>query len=134
MSTENNELKSVRNFLLWVLFLCAVFSAIAWLLHRSVQATDTGLIRYQEFQEVYSTVGKINIDLCNIQNVPEDDKMFKDFSKSQQIIALKSNLNRWITEYNAKSSLVNFNMWKSKDLPRTLAQAQFSCVTTEMSR
>ena len=66
-------------------------------------------------------------NLCNIKDIPETDKMFDQFSKTSQQIALKSKMNRWIEDYNAKSKMWNRSLWKSNKLPYQLSSADFSC-------
>ena len=122
------EIKIFKNLYLWLIVVVLAISTITWVATRSVQVVDTGLIRYQEFQEIYNTTKQINDNICNLIVLKDDDKMFKDFSKSQQVLALKSNMNRWIAEYNAKSSLINFSVWKSDTLPQVLNVNQFSCL------
>jgi len=82
---------------------------------------------YEEYQEIYNTCQKLNTDLCNIKDVPDSDKMFEQFSKSQRIVNIKQTLNRWIEEYNAKSKMWNRFMWKSKGLPYQLSTTDFNC-------
>lgn len=82
---------------------------------------------YEEFQEIYNTCQQINKNLCNIKDVDEHDKMFDQFSKTAQQIALRSKMNRWMEDYNAKSKMWNRSVWKSKSLPYELSSAQFSC-------
>ncbi len=119
-----------KKVFLWVIAVLFILSGISWFLSRTVQTVDTGLVRYQEFQEIYNTTLQIDQNYCNLFVIEEDDKMFKDFSKSQQLLALRNSLNRWIGEYNAKSALINFNVWKSKELPRQLnvKQPQYDCL------
>lgn len=119
-----------KKVFLWVIAVLFILSGISWFLSRTVQTVDTGLVRYQEFQEIYNTTLQIDQNYCNLFVIEEDDKMFKDFSKSQQLLALRNSLNRWIGEYNAKSTLINFNVWKSKELPRQLnvKQPQYDCL------
>jgi hypothetical protein len=128
MSKDLEEIAIGKKIFLWVIFVIMIVSGITWFLSRTTQVIDNGLVRYQEFQEIYNTTQQINQNICNLESLSEQDKMFKDFSKSQQELALKSNLNRWIAEYNAKSSLINFNVWKSNDLPHTLNVSQYNCL------
>ncbi len=116
-----------KSWVIWLIVVLFLASGASWFFSRTVQTVDTGLVRYQEFQEIYNTTTKINTDLCNLKKVDEKDIMFKDFSKAQIILANQNNLNRWIAEYNAKSSLINFNVWKSTTLPYSLSQQQFDC-------
>jgi hypothetical protein len=126
-SVPDEGSKFVKNWILWFVVMCLIISVGTWFFSRSVQVVDTGFVRYQEFQEIWNTTTKINNDLCNLQKVDEKDKMFHDFSKAQLVLAQQNNLNRWIAEYNAKSSLINFSVWKSNTLPHTINQSQFNC-------
>jgi hypothetical protein len=90
---------------------------------------DTAFIRYEEFQELYNTCDKINTDICNMRDMPDDDKSFEQFSKPQRINTLKTQLNRWVQDYNAKSKMWNRSMWKSAKLPYQLDVNQFNCYT-----
>jgi len=89
--------------------------------------TDKAFIRYEEYQEIYNTCQKLNTDLCNLKDIPESDRMFEQFSKSQRTIGIKNTLNRWIEEYNAKSKMWNRALWKSKQLPYQLQTTDFNC-------
>jgi hypothetical protein len=60
-------------------------------------------------------------------DLPESDKMFEQFSKTQRINTLKTQLNRWVEEYNAKSKMINHSLWKSSELPYQLNTNQFNC-------
>jgi hypothetical protein len=82
---------------------------------------------YEEFQEIYNSCQKLNEDLCNIESIPDSDKMFNQFSKNQRITGIRQNLNRWIEEYNAKSKMWNKSLWKSKTLPYQLTSSEFNC-------
>lgn len=128
MSKDLEEIAIGKKIFLWVILVIMIISGITWFLTRTTQIIDTGLVRYQEFQEIYNTTKQINQNICNLLALKEDDKMFKDFSRSQQELALKSNLNRWIVEYNAKSNLINFIVWKSNELPHTLNVNQYNCL------
>lgn len=88
---------------------------------------DDALINYEQFQDIYNTCSKINTDLCNMNALDESDKMFEQFSKNQRINTLKTQLNRWVEDYNAKSKMFNRGMWKSSALPYQLSVNQFNC-------
>jgi hypothetical protein len=130
MSSFNEEKEAmsfVGRCLIWFFLLMMVVGAASWFSSRAVQTVDTGLVRYQEFQSIYNTTEKLKTDLCNLEAVDEGDKMFEQFSKAQRTNAIQANMNRWIAEYNAKSALINFNLWKSKDLPHRLELSTFTC-------
>lgn len=88
---------------------------------------ENSIIYYEEFQEIYNTTQKLDEDLCVMLELDENDQMFDQFSKQQRITQIKSNLNRWVSEYNAKSRSINRNVWKSESLPHTLYITQFKC-------
>lgn len=91
------------------------------------RSVDNAVINYEEYQEIYNTTVKLNTDLCNMKEVPDDDKMFEQFSKAQRINQIKTQLNRWVEDYNAKSKMFNRSIWKSGSLPYQLAVNQFNC-------
>ena len=62
-----------------------------------------------------------------MKSIPETDKMFEQFSKTQRINALQVNLNKWINDYNAKSKMWNRSIWKSDKLPYQLTTNEFNC-------
>lgn len=86
---------------------------------KAIHLQDATIV-YEEYQEIYNTCFKLDEDLGNIRSVRGTDKMFQQFSKAQRIIAIKSQLNRWVEEYNAKSNMWGRNLWKSDSLPYEL--------------
>lgn len=90
-------------------------------------AVDNAVVNYEEYQEIYNTTQKLNTDLCNIKSIENSDPMFQQFSKAQRINQLKTQLNRWVEEYNAKSKMFNRSIWKSSSLPYQLSVNQFNC-------
>jgi hypothetical protein len=91
------------------------------------QAIDAAPVRYEEYQEIYNTCEKISQDICNLKDVPATDPMFTQFSKEQRLLALRTNLNRWVNEYNGKSKMITRSLFKSGSLPYQLDTKQFSC-------
>lgn len=91
------------------------------------KATDPDHIisNYEEFQAVYNTCQKLNSDLGTIRAIPDNDPSFTQFSKQAQIAAKKQQMTRWVEEYNAKSKMINRNLWKSSALPYQLNVNQF---------
>jgi hypothetical protein len=85
------------------------------------------VIVYEEFQEIYNTCSKLNTDLCNMKALDEKDVMFEQFSKAQRVNTIKTQLNRWVEDYNAKSKMFGRSLWKSNQLPYQLTNEQFSC-------
>lgn len=81
---------------------------------------------YEEFQSMYNAAVKLNTDLGTIRAVPDGDPMFAQFSKNAMIAQKKQLLNRWVEEYNAKSKMINRNLWKSRALPYQLSVDDFS--------
>lgn len=80
---------------------------------------------YEEFQTIYTTCSQLNTDLGSMRAADAKDPMFSQFSKQDRIMGLKSKLNRWIEEYNAKSNMKNRALWKSKTLPVQLSTDDF---------
>jgi hypothetical protein len=128
---ENAELNFLyrwgMKFWITVLGVLLAVSILVFVLNRTVQTVDTGLVRYQEFQEIYGTCESLKTKICNLKEIPEKDKMFNDISKDAQLTGLRNNLARWVNEYNSKSKLINFSVWKSDRLPYTLAVENFDC-------
>ena len=89
-------------------------------------SVDNSIVSYEEYQNIYNTCVKLNTDLDILQKTPGDDKQFEQFTKSQRINAVKTNLNRWVEEYNAKSKMKNKSLWKSSTLPYQLTVEEFS--------
>lgn len=89
---------------------------------KAVEAThiDDAVQVYEEFQSIYNTCTKLNTDLGNMQAAPADDAMFAQFSKAQRVLQIKTQLNRWVEEYNGKSKMWGRELWKSKTLPHDL--------------
>ena len=87
---------------------------------------ENAVISYDEYQNINATCKQLNTDLGIVQSTPGDDKQFEQFSKAQRINAIKSNLNRWVEEYNAKSKHIDKKWWKSDALPYQLDVNQFS--------
>jgi len=81
---------------------------------------------YEEFQSTYNSCVKLNGDLGTIRGMPPSDPMFAQFSKGAMIAQKKQLLNRWVEEYNAKSKMINRNLWKSSALPYQLSVDDFS--------
>lgn len=128
-SKYDNELKDEANYTKWwiiwsFIFLC-ILSGVGLFMSRSVQILDTAIIRYEEFQEIYNTCKKIDIDLGTIRAVNENDRMFASFSKEAMIANKKQQLSRWVEEYNAKSRMWNRALWKSHALSYQLMVEEF---------
>lgn len=115
---------SVVMFIALGIFTCNVIGKST---DQLVQSTHTDApIVYEEFQSLYNTCTKINTDLGNMQAIPVNDKMFEQFSKAQRINTLKTNMNRWVVEYNTKSKTFGRVLWKSNSLPYELNVTDFS--------
>jgi len=122
-----DEIKEMKKIIYWVIGIMFLISVVTFVLTRSTKIVDNGIIQYEEFQELYNTCNKLNTDLCNMRDLPDNDKMFEQFSKNQRINTIKTNLNRWIETYNAKSKMWNRSLWKSNQLPYQLINNQFNC-------
>lgn len=90
------------------------------------QSVENAVVSYDEYQDIYHTCQKLNTDLGIIEATPDKDPQFAQFSKAQRINSIKSNLNRWVEEYNAKSEHIDKKYWKSSELPYKLDVNQFS--------
>ncbi len=95
-------------------------------LGHAYKSAEDAVVNYDNYQEMYNTCSKLNTDLGIIEATPENDKQFEQFSKAQRENAIKSNLNRWVEEYNAKSKEIDKNLWKSHALPYQLSVNDFS--------
>ena len=129
MSEYNEETRFIKRIVYWVIGLSILLSIGGFAVHKMREASriDTAVQNYEEFQEIYNTCSKINTDICNMKDVPETDPMFSQFSKAQRILALRTNLNRWIEDYNAKSKMWGRSLWKSSSLPYQLSNQEFNC-------
>jgi hypothetical protein len=130
MSTNQEfkeENKFIKGWIIWLVMLAFLIGGVIWFFNRAEQTIDTAIIKYEEFQDIYNTCNKINTDICNMREMPDNDKSFEQFSKPQRINALKTNLNRWVEQYNANSKKWNHSLWKSKELPYQLDVNQFNC-------
>jgi hypothetical protein len=92
----------------------------------ALKSAQDAVINYDNYQDTYNTCVKLNQDLAIIQNTPDNDKQFEQFSKAQRINAIKTNLNRWVEDYNSKSKQIDKNLWKSGALPYQLSVNDFS--------
>jgi len=129
MNEYREEERFFKKMVYWVIGLVIVLSVGGFIIHKFREAThvDTAVQNYEEYQEIYNTCVKINMDICNMKDVPETDPMFSQFSKAQRILTLRTNLNRWIEEYNAKSKMWGRALWKSNSLPYQLSNQEFNC-------
>ena len=129
MNEYREEERFFKKMDYWVIGLVIVLSVGGFIIHKFREAThvDTAVQNYEEYQEIYNTCVKINMDICNMKDVPETDPMFSQFSKAQRILTLRTNLNRWIEEYNAKSKMWGRALWKSNSLPYQLSNQEFNC-------
>ncbi len=129
MNEYREEERFFKRMVYWVIGLVIVLLVGGFVIHKFREATrvDTAVQNYEEYQEIYNTCVKINMDICNMKDVPETDPMFSQFSKAQRILALRTNLNRWIEEYNAKSKMWGRALWKSNTLPYQLSNQEFNC-------
>lgn len=105
--------------------------SINWVINFGFNKADEisrgAVVKYEEYQEIYNTIKKLDTDICNLWSIKEDDRMFTMFSKSQLINEKKTSLNRWVEEYNAKSKVWTRSMWKSSILPYQLDTSIYPC-------
>jgi len=114
------ETKETKKWVYWMIAVGIITGVVLFVISTIPKTAEYAIIKYEEFQEIYNTCEKLNTDLGIIQTLPEDDKMFEQFSKSQRIVSLQQQLNRWVEEYNSKSKMWNRSIWKSESLPYQL--------------
>ena len=129
MEDYKNEISFAKNTIYWIIGLSLFASVVGLVLTKAKEAThiEDAVQNYEQFQEIYNTCVKLNTDLCNYKDLPEDDVMFEQFSKAQRILAIKTQLNRWVEDYNAKSKMWGRSLWKSNALPYQLSTQEFNC-------
>jgi hypothetical protein len=123
------EIKIFKNLYLWLIVIVVGLSIGGYLLNRASEAAHVkdAVIVYEEYQEIYNTCSKLNTDLCNMKSLPENDVMFEQFSKVQRVNTIKTQLNKWVEDYNAKSKMWGRSLWKSSSLPYELNVNDFNC-------
>jgi len=128
MSEEEQALKVIKKAFYWFVGILIVASVIGFTANKLGQAAHLkdAVIVYEEYQEIYNTCKQLNTNLGNMQSLPADDVMFEQFSKAQRINAIKTDLNRWVETYNAKSKMWGRSLWKSSSLPYELNVNDFS--------
>jgi len=124
-----DEIKIFKNLYLWLIVIVVGLSIGGWMLTRVSKAThaEDAVIVYEEYQEIYNTCQKLNTDLCNMKSLDEKDVMFEQFSKAQRVNTIKTQLNKWVEDYNAKSKMWGRSLWKSSSLPYELNVNDFNC-------
>jgi hypothetical protein len=129
MEDYKNEISFAKKTIYWIIGLSLFASVVGLVLTKAKEAThiEDAVQNYEQFQEIYNTCVKLNTDLCNYKDLPEDDVMFEQFSKAQRILAIKTQLNRWVEDYNAKSKMWGRSLWKSNALPYQLSTQEFNC-------
>lgn len=105
-------------------FVVRIASQPGAILEKSTDA-DHIISSYEEFQNIYNTCQKLDADLKTIRETPDADPMFAQFSKGAMVAAKRQQMTRWVNEYNAKSKMVNRNLWKSNALPYQLNEEDF---------
>ena len=123
------EVKFIKNLYLWIIAIVVVLSISGYMWKRASEAAhlQDAVIVYEEYQEIYNTCSKLNTDLCNMKSLNEKDVMFEQFSKAQRVNTIKTQLNKWVEDYNAKSKMWGRALWKSSSLPYELNVNDFNC-------
>lgn len=129
MSDEWKTLWKVAGFLIVVA--CAV-SLIGWFALKGSQTVENAFINYETFSDLYNDIKAIDRKICNHNNIPADDKAYKDLSKATQITGLRNLMERRISEYNSKTSQWNRNIWRSSEIPYKLEASNFQCYPQEI--
>lgn len=132
---ERDAAWTAKRLLAWIVVAIVALTLLGLLLRPLFVASslvekstdpDHIINNYEEFQSMYNACVKLNGDLGTIRAVPDTDPMFAQFSKNAMIAQKKQLLNRWVEEYNAKSKMINRNLWKSRALPYQLSVDDFS--------
>lgn len=129
MNELREEISFGKKVIYWIIGLSFLLSVGSFILNRATEAAHLkdAVIVYEEFQNIYNTCNKLNTDLCNMKSLDEKDVMFEQFSKAQRINTIKTQLNRWVEDYNARSKMFGRSLWKSNQLPYQLTNQEFSC-------
>ncbi len=129
MEDFKEEITFGKKIIYWIIGCSILLSICGFILSKGTEATHfkDAVIVYEEFQEIYNTCNKLNTDLCNMKELDEKDVMFEQFSKAQRVNTIKTQLNRWVEDYNAKSKMFGRSLWKSNQLPYQLTNQEFSC-------
>jgi len=129
MEDYKEEVKTGKSIVYWFITVLLILGVLGFFWNKTKQVThaDDAVLQYEQFQDTYNTCVKLNTDLCNMKALPEKDVMFEQFSKAQRVNAIKTQLNRWVEDYNSKSKMFGRALWKSKELPYQLTTQQFSC-------
>jgi len=120
-----NETNFIKRNVIWIVLVMMVIVGAGWFATRTSRVIDSAFINYEQFQEIYNTCKKIDVDMGVISGIPDNDPMFASFSKKAVLANKKQQLTRWIEEYNAKSKMWHRGMWKSSSLPYQLDVSQF---------
>jgi Tfp pilus assembly protein PilO len=129
MENYTEEITLYKKLVYWFIGVAIVLSIAGYWVYKAREVTriDDAVQNYEQYQEIYNTCSKLNTDLCNMKALYEKDKMFEQFSKAQRVLAIQTNLNRCVEDYNAKSKMWGRSLWKSSSLPYQLSNEQFSC-------
>ena len=120
---EVDEILGISRKFIWMFIgFVLIVSAISTGFYFLRTTSEKVVVQYEEFFEIQSTCKKISSDICSLQSVPEDDKMFSRISKNERLTALRNQLHRWVNEYNAKSKMITRTLWKSSDLPYNISE------------
>lgn len=115
----------IFGYIVAIMVLGFVLNTVGIFQKHAYNSMENAVINYEEFQEIYNTCQKIDTDIAIIKGVKDDDVMFEQFSKAQRLSTLKTNLNKWVENYNAKSKMFNRSIWKSSSLPHQLNINEF---------
>ena len=93
MEDYKDEISFAKKTIYWIIGLSLLTSVVGLVLTKTKEAThiEDAVQNYEQFQEIYNTCVKLNTDLCNYEDLPENDVMFEQFSKAQRILAINKN-------------------------------------------
>lgn len=115
-----DETRFAKKMFIWLAAFAALCSVIGWFVTRGTSVVETGILRYEEYHEMYNTCKKIDEDLATIRAIADTDRYFASFSKEAMIAQKRQQLTRWAEEYNAKSKMWTRSIWKTDTLPYQL--------------
>lgn len=60
MKEDQEEIKVAKKLFIWFLVIVFAISATTWFLSRTIMTVETGILRYEEYTEMYQTCQKLN--------------------------------------------------------------------------
>ena len=141
---ENNPTRKIRNVLLWLTGLCILFGSIFWILgllatpanvlQKTLKA-DNVIQNYEWFKQQHNDYLAINQKISgadtSVARFTRDagsrkDWSFEDKNEHSRLISIADGLKYQradiVGKYNARSKMLNRELFKTSDLPAELPQ------------